>query len=128
MFDHLGLTVADPRRSRDFYAQLLLPLGYGLQKEVTRDQTGGYEGVAFGPPQRPLFWLGSGEAPAAGAHVAFSARTREQVDAFHAAGLAAGGRDNGAPGVRAHYHPNYYGAFVIDPDGNNVEAVCHAAP
>ena len=126
MLDHLGFTVADYRRSRAFYEQALAPLGYGLVMEVTRAMSGGYEGCGFGPAGRPHFWVGKGShGPGRGSHIAFSAQTRAQVDAFHAAALAAGGRDNGAPGLRPHYHPNYYGAFVLDPDGHNIEAVCH---
>ena len=80
--------------------------------------------VAFGPARRPIFWL-VGTAPTRGVHVAFQASDRAHVDAFHAAALGAGGTDNGTPGIRAHYHPHYYGAFILDPDGNNAEAVCH---
>lgn len=127
MFDHIGFPVSDIARSRAFYARALAPLGMALQMEVTREQTGSYEGVAFGPPGRPLFWLGAGDALAGRLHVAFAAKDRRAVDAFHQAALAAGGSDNGAPGLRTHYHPNYYGAFVLDPDGHNIEAVCHAA-
>jgi predicted lactoylglutathione lyase len=94
---------------------------------VTRAISGGYEGCGFGPPGRPMFWIGKteGETPAGGLHIAFTAKTRAHVDAFYAEAIAAGGKDNGAPGLRPHYHSNYYGAFVIDPDGHNVEAVCH---
>jgi catechol 2,3-dioxygenase-like lactoylglutathione lyase family enzyme len=128
MLDHLGFTVADYPRSRAFYEQALAPLGFAIVMEVTRDMTGGYEGCGFGPPGRPQFWAGVGTGEAGrGMHIAFTAQTRAQVDAFHAAALAAGGVDNGAPGLRPQYHPDYYGAFVIDPDGHNVEAVCHMA-
>jgi catechol 2,3-dioxygenase-like lactoylglutathione lyase family enzyme len=128
MLDHLGFTVTDYPRSRAFYSEALAPLGFGVVMEVTRDMTGGYEGCGFGPPGRPQFWVGAGTGEAGrGMHIAFTAQTRAQVDAFYAAALAAGGSDNGAPGLRPHYHPDYYGAFVIDPDGHNVEAVCHAA-
>lgn len=127
MLDHLGFPVADYRRSRSFYERALAPLDFGVVMEVDRETTGGYEGCGFGPPGRPMFWVGKadGDAPAGGLHIAFTAKTRAQVDAFYAEAIAAGGRDNGAPGVRTQYHPNYYGAFVIDPDGHNVEAVCH---
>ncbi|WAC64313.1 VOC family protein [Pseudoxanthomonas sp. SL93] len=126
MIDHLGFDVSDYARSRAFYSHVLAPLGYGVVMEVTREMTGGYEGCGFGPPSRPHFWVGKGGGtPGRGMHIAFTAQTRAQVDAFHAAALAAGAQDNGAPGLRPHYHPDYYGAFVIDPDGNNVEAVCH---
>lgn len=132
MLDHLGFTVADYPRSRAFYAQVLAPLGYGVVMDVTKEMSGGYEGCGFGPPGKPAFWVGSGTGTRAtgasgrGMHIAFVARTRAEVDAFHAAALAAGATDNGAPGLRPQYHPHYYGAFVIDPDGHNIEAVCHA--
>ncbi|MGH8078938.1 MAG: VOC family protein [Lysobacter sp.] len=127
MFDHLGFAVSDLQRSHDFYLRALAPLGYGLVMSLSKEQTGSYEGHAFGPPHQPAFWIGTGKRAANGLHVALRAASREQVEAFHAAALAAGGRDNGAPGVRPHYSPDYYGAFVYDPDGNNVEAVCRAA-
>lgn len=125
MLDHVGLSVSDYARSRAFYAKALAPLGYVPVMEVTREQSGSYEGTGFGANGRPYFWIGAGE-PGGPAHVAFTAASRADVDRFHAAALAAGGRDNGPPGMRVHYHPGYYGAFVFDPDGNNVEAVCHA--
>lgn len=125
MIDHVGLTVSDYARARAFYERVLSPLGYSVVMQVTREQSGGYEGCGFGPPGKPAFWIGTGEAHDGGTHVAFQAATRAAVDTFHATALQAGARDNGAPGLRAHYHPNYYGAFVIDLDGNNVEAVCH---
>ena len=125
MFDHIGFSVADLARSRAFYVAALAPLGYGPVMDVTREQTGGYEGTGFGPPGRPQFWIGNGEPGGAAVHVAFAAADRAAVDAFHRAALNAGGTDNGAPGLRPHYHPNYYGAFVLDMDGNNIEAVCH---
>ena len=129
MLDHLGLRVADYARSRAFYERALAPLGFAVVMELTAAETGGsYAGCGFGPPRRPHFWIGAGTdgiAPSGAAHFAFSAASRAAVDAFHAAALAAGGRDNGAPGLRPHYHADYYGAFVIDPDGHNIEAVCH---
>lgn len=118
IIDHLGLGVSDYERSKRFYSAALAPLGIELVKEVA-----GWAG--FGAGGKPEFWFGAGERPAASTHVAFAAANREQVRQFHRAALAAGGRDNGAPGIRAIYHPNYYGAFVLDPDGHNVEAVCH---
>jgi len=126
MFDHIGFAVSDFARSRAFYERALAPLGFAPVMDVTREQSGGYEGTGFGPPGRPQFWIGTSDNHEGHVHVAFAADSRAAVDAFHAAALAAGGRDNGAPGLRAHYHPNYYGAFVLDPDGHNVEAVCHA--
>ena len=119
MFDHVSLRVADFARARAFYDQALKPLG--LRRLMGDDVTF----VGYGD-SRPFFWIGEG--PAAGyAHVAFAAKDRATVEAFHAAALAAGGVDNGAPGVREHYHPTYYGAFVLDPDGHNIEAVTHGA-
>lgn len=126
MLDHLGFTVADYARSRALYASVLAPLGYGVVMDVTRDMSGVYEGCGFGPPGRPLFWVGAGTGAAGtGMHIAFTAGTCAEVDAFHAAALAAGGIDNDAPGLRPHYHAHYYGALAIDPDGHNIEAVCH---
>lgn len=126
MIDHLGIDVADYAASRRFYERVLAALGHGVVMEVTREMTGGYEGCGFGPPGRPHFWVGKGGGTSGhGSHIAFSAQTRAQVDAFHAAALAAGARDNGGPGLRPHYHPDYYAAFAIDPDGHNIEAVCH---
>jgi catechol 2,3-dioxygenase-like lactoylglutathione lyase family enzyme len=92
--------------------------------EVTSAQTGRNDAAGFGVPPKPDFWIGSG-SPRDSIHVAFRAANRALVDAFYKAAISAGGRDNGAPGLRPHYHPNYYGAFVLDPDGHNIEAVCH---
>jgi catechol 2,3-dioxygenase-like lactoylglutathione lyase family enzyme len=125
MFDHIGFSVPDLTRSRAFYVAALAPLGYDPVMDLTREQTGGYEGTGFGPAGRPQFWIGTGEKQGGPVHVALAAPDRASVDAFHRAALAAGGIDNGAPGLRPHYHPNYYGAFVLDPDGHNIEAVCH---
>jgi catechol 2,3-dioxygenase-like lactoylglutathione lyase family enzyme len=118
MIDHLKLQVSDPAASRAFYEQALAPLRYRVLMEPA-------PGVLGLGQEFPDFWLAPGPATAP-AHVAFRAETRAQVDAFHAAALAAGGSDNGAPGLRPQYHPGYYGAFALDPDGNNVEAVHHA--
>ena len=125
MLDHIGFSVADFKRSRAFYEAALNELGLMVVMEVTREQSGGYEGVGFGSQGKPFFWIGNGDKPKGGLHVAFTAASRADVDAFYRAAMDAGGRDNGGPGLRPHYHPNYYGAFVFDPDGNNVEAVCH---
>jgi catechol 2,3-dioxygenase-like lactoylglutathione lyase family enzyme len=127
MLDHVGFTVAEIARSRGFYEAALQPLGIVAVMVVTAAETGGtYEGVGFGRGGKPSLWISAGAAQASGPiHVAFAADDRASVDAFYRAALAAGGRDNGAPGLRPHYHANYYGAFVLDPDGNNVEAVCH---
>ncbi|MFI5316867.1 MAG: VOC family protein [Myxococcota bacterium] len=116
MIDHVSLRVSDFERSKKFFVAALAPLGYGVLAEVPSAA-----GLGIG---RPDFWIGA-SANGSAAHVCFAASSRAQVDAFHKAALAAGGRDNGAPGLRAMYHPTYYGAFVLDPDGNNVEAVCH---
>lgn len=124
MLDHIGIGVSDVKRSRAFYEDALKPLGLGIEMMPTPDMLkAGYEGYGFGESGKPYFWVGPGEVTKI--HIAFAAPTRSHVDAFYAAAIAAGGRDNGPPGIRAHYHPNYYGAFVFDPDGNNVEAVCH---
>ncbi len=125
MFDHLGFPVRDFATSRAFYDKALAPLGYSLQMEVTPEMSGGGSHAGYGPEGRPQFWIGDGETKGDSMHVAFAAENRAAVDAFYQAAIAAGGRDNGPPGIRAHYHPNYYGAFVFDPDGHNIEAVCH---
>lgn len=115
--DHLTLVVGDLERSKAFYRAALAPLAIELVVELP--------GVAaFGRDGKGELWLAAGE-PQPPLHVAFAAASRAEVDAFHAAALAAGGRDNGRPGIRAVYHPNYYGAFVIAPEGHNIEAVCH---
>ena len=130
MIDHIGFSVADLALSRRFYDRALMPLGIAPVMEVTEEMTGGHGAhLGYGRDGRPFFWIGSGGAPSPGVrrgvHVAFAAPDRAAVDAFHRAALAAGGRDNGAPGLRPQYHPGYYGAFVLDPDGNNIEAVFH---
>jgi len=119
MIDHTGFGVSDYAASKAFYERALAPLGISLIMEVMEAAAG------FGSGGRPIFWLEERRTPVTEVHVAFLAKDRATVDAFHAAGLEAGGKDNGAPGVRATYHPNYYGAYVLDPDGNNIEAVCH---
>jgi len=126
MLDHVGATVSDLTRSRAFYDAALAPLGIAVIMEVTPEQTGGTGHLGYGSQGRPYFWIGDGAPVTGRLHVALAAPNRKAVDAFHAAALAAGGRDNGPPGLRPHYHPNYYGAFVLDPDGLNIEAVCHA--
>jgi catechol 2,3-dioxygenase-like lactoylglutathione lyase family enzyme len=120
--DHVGLDVSDYAASRAFYEAALAPLGIQLMM-APADRIGGF-GDDF-----PFFWIAQRDrGPDSGTHVAFTAVDRATVDAFHTAALAAGARDNGGPGVREIYHPHYYGAFVLDPDGNNAEAVCHALP
>ena len=120
ILDHIGIEVRDFTRSRAFYLAALAPLGIVIAKEGD-----GFAGFNV-PGARGGFWIAVGESPGP-IHIAFAARDRAQVQAFYQAALAAGGRDNGAPGLRPQYHPDYYGAFVRDPDGHNVEAVCHAA-
>ena len=135
MLDHIGLRVADYARSKEFYRAALAPLGYKLAME-------GSSGAGFSKGPIPSFWIKQREpagrtgvvepTPIEGCggpplHVAFASENRAMVDAFHLAALAAGARDNGAPSVRPEYHANYYGAFVLDPDGHNIEAVCHKA-
>ncbi|GAB3255446.1 VOC family protein [Chitinimonas naiadis] len=126
MLDHLGVTITDMDRAKAFYNTALAPLGITLLMEVTKDQTGHEAHAGFGANGKPFFWVGSGSQASSGVHVAFTASSRAVVDAFYQAAIAAGGTDNGAPGLRPHYHPNYYGAFVRDPDGHNIEAVCHS--
>ena len=126
MLDHVGFAVADAERSKRFYEAALAPLGISLIMTATPDQTeSGGTAHGFGSDGKPYFWVGDNERVGEGTHVAFSTDSRARVDAFYQAALAAGGKDNGAPGIRAIYHPNYYGAFVHDPDGHNIEAVCH---
>jgi catechol 2,3-dioxygenase-like lactoylglutathione lyase family enzyme len=134
MIDHLGLPVSDLARATEFYRTALEPLGYGVVMQVSAAETGHGGAVGFGAPGKaadfqsgkPSFWMGEGERLPGHIHVAFVAPSRAAVDAFYRAALAAGGKDNGPPGLRPHYHANYYGAFVLDLDGNNIEAVCHA--
>ena len=117
MLDHVTIQVADYARSKRFYASALAPLGYTVMMEF-----GPVAGL--GADGKPDFWIAQGE-PAKPVHIAFVSKNRTSVDAFYHASVTAGARDNGAPGLRPQYHPNYYGAFVLDPDGNNIEAVCH---
>ena len=127
MIDHTGISVADFERSKAFYSTALRAIGYQLLVQFPAATTGSVDVAGFGEPPKPDFWLSAGTPNKPPIHVCFRVNTRQAVRDFHAAGLAAGGRDNGAPGLRPHYHPNYYGAFVLDPDGHNVEAVCHDA-
>lgn len=120
MLDHVSLKVSDVARSKAFYDAALKPLGVAMlmsQGEIF---------AGYGSEGKPDFWIGAGGAPSLGAHVALTAKDRPSVDAFYRAAMAAGGRDNGGPGLRPEYHPTYYAAFVLDPDGHNIEAVCHA--
>ena len=118
MFDHVGFGVTNLAQSKAFFLQALRPLGVALAME-------GPYGVGIGQHGKPSLWLYETKETPAPLQVAFTAGSRAQVDAFYKAALAAGGKDNGAPGLRPHYHANYYGAFVIGPDGHNIEAVCH---
>ena len=124
MIDHAGIAVRSFDEAKAFYDRALAPLGASLLMMVPPEHTGGVKVGGYGRDGKPCFWLHEGGHQDT-IHIAFAARDRREVDAFHAAALAAGGKDNGAPGLRPHYHPNYYGAFVLDPDGNNIEAVCH---
>jgi catechol 2,3-dioxygenase-like lactoylglutathione lyase family enzyme len=124
MIDHVGFPVSDYERSKAFYAKVLAPLGYTLVMETGQTENDS-PAAGFGANGKPDFWIGGEGGLNRSMHVAIAAKDRAAVDAFYRAALAAGGKDNGAPGVRPHYHPNYYGAFVLDPDGHNVEAVCH---
>ena len=125
MIDHVGFSVSDYARARAFYQKALAPLGYRLVMEATAQQTG-KSAAGFGADGKPDFWIGDEGKLEKPVHIAILAKDRAMVDEFHRAALAAGGRDNGRPGLRPQYHPNYYGAFVLDPDGHNIEAVCHA--
>ncbi len=125
MIDHVGFSVSDYARSKAFYEKALAPLGYALVMEVGPPQSE-QPAAGFGSGGKPDFWIGGDGKPGKPVHIAILAKDRQTVDAFHRAALAAGGKDNGAPGVRPHYHANYYGAFALDPDGHNIEAVCHA--
>jgi catechol 2,3-dioxygenase-like lactoylglutathione lyase family enzyme len=126
MIDHVGFAVSDIERSRIFYSAALAPLGISLLVEIAPGQNpSGGRALGFGKGDDPFFWVGDNERVGQGTHVAFRVGDRALVDAFHLAALAAGGTDHGKPGLRPHYHPNYYAAFVLDPDGFNIEAVCH---
>jgi catechol 2,3-dioxygenase-like lactoylglutathione lyase family enzyme len=126
MLDHVGFAVSDAEASKRFYEQALAPLGITLIMSVPPEKTeAGGTAHGFGSDGKPYFWIGDNERTGEGTHVAFEADTRAKVDEFYRAALAAGGRDNGGPGLRPHYHPDYYAAFVFDLDGINVEAVCH---
>jgi catechol 2,3-dioxygenase-like lactoylglutathione lyase family enzyme len=119
MLDHVTISVSNIAQAIAFYDRALAPLG------VERLYAEGTSAFGYGAEKKAFFWIGLRDTVQTGAHIAFAAKDRASVDAFHAAALAAGGRDNGAPGLRPHYHANYYGAFILDPDGHNIEAVCH---
>ncbi len=120
LLDHVTIGVSDLERSMKFYDRALRPLGIARLYAETEE----YAGYGINP--KAFFWIGSRGLPQTGAHIAFTAQDRATVDRFHDEAIAAGGRDNGRPGIRPHYHPNYYGAFVLDPDGHNIEAVFHS--
>jgi catechol 2,3-dioxygenase-like lactoylglutathione lyase family enzyme len=122
VIDHAGIEVSDFDASRTFYERALEPLGFAVIMDFSEQA----QAIGLGTPEKPSFWIrGTSERASAPVHLAFHATDRERVDRFHEAALAAGAEDNGPPGLREHYHPTYYAAFVLDPDGNNVEAVCH---
>lgn len=126
MLDHMGISVSDYPKSKAFYDAVMPAIGGSCIMALTAAETGGtYEGAGYGVDGKPSFWIGTGGPLQGRLHVAFAAPSRTAVDVFYKAAMAAGATDNGPPGIRAHYHPNYYGAFVLDPDGHNIEAVCH---
>ena len=122
MLDHVTIGVRDVGQSKQFYDRALAPLG------ISRLYAEGERAAGYGVGPRAFFWIGTREIPQTGAHVAFVAQDRATVRRFHEEAIAAGGKDNGKPGIRPHYHPDYYGAFVLDPDGHNIEAVCRRPP
>ncbi|TWD57303.1 putative lactoylglutathione lyase [Agrobacterium vitis] len=125
MIDHMNIKVADFERAMAFYDAAFAPLGASMLYMVPEENSFGVRMAGYGR-EKPCFWLYEGTPPADyHQHIAFAANSRAEVDEFYKAAIAAGGKDNGAPGLRPHYHPNYYGAFVFDLDGNNIEAVCH---
>ena len=130
MLDHVGLRIVNYKISKAFYEKALALLGFEVIMEITPEMTGGEAHCGFGKKggDNIPFWIGTSRPLSGNVHVAFMAKDRAAVDAFYHAAIAAGGKDNGPPGPRPIYHPGYYGAFVLDPDGNNVEAVCHQQP
>ena len=127
MIDHVSVLVSDFARSRAFYAQALAHTGHSKLVELPDPRGGGAPAAGFCHADGSDFWIRQGEATRPPVHIAFRVPSRAAVDAFYEAAIAAGGRDNGAPGSRPHYHADYYGAYVLDPDGHNIEAVCHDA-
>jgi catechol 2,3-dioxygenase-like lactoylglutathione lyase family enzyme len=125
MLDHVGFSVSDYESAKAFYLKALAPLGYGLVMEVAQTEND-HPAAGFGIGGKPDIWIGGEGRLNHALHIALTAKDRASVDEFYRAGIAAGGRNNGAPGLRPHYHPNYYAAFVLDADGHNIEAVCHA--
>ena len=127
LIDHVTLSVADLGRARDFYRRALAPLGIEVVGEMTAEQSGSVGFVGFGRGRKGSLWVAESGRQTPSTHVCFRAKDRDAVRAFHAAALAAGGEDNGAPGIRERYHPAYYAAFALDPEGHNIEAVCFEA-
>ena len=125
MLDHIGISVMDFARSKAFYEKALAPLSISLMKELSAAQSGAHAHAGFGSDGKPFFWIATGSRASGPLHIAFGAPRRSDVEAFYRAAMDAGGTDNGSPGPRPQYHANYFGAFVLDPDGNNIEAVCH---
>ncbi|MCX4163470.1 MULTISPECIES: VOC family protein [Paraburkholderia] len=125
MIDHTGVTVSDYSKSLAFYTAALGAIGIVKIMEIPASVTGDTDVAGFGPPGKAEFWIGRGTPNHPPIHIAFRVDSRAAVDAFYQAAIAVGARDNGAPGIRAYYHPDYYGAYVLDPDGHNIEAVCH---
>ncbi len=126
--DHIGVSVNDYEKAKAFYAAACAPLRMSILMEFSAAETGNEPVAGLGADGKPFLWISGGGRTSPHTHIAIRAENREQVDAFYAAALAAGGTDNGAPGLRPHYHEYYYGAFVLDPEGHNFEAVCHAPP
>ena len=123
--DHMGIGVSDISHAQTFYELVLRPLGITLVMSIQADPPGlRPRRLGYGSEGKPFLWLHDAPVPSEGVHIALNADSREAVDAFHAAGIAAGGQDNGAPGIRPHYHSSYYAAYVLAPDGVNLEAVC----
>jgi catechol 2,3-dioxygenase-like lactoylglutathione lyase family enzyme len=120
MLDHVTIGVSNVEQSKEFYDRALRPLG------ITRLYAEGEGFAGYGIGRKAFFWIGRRDTPQTGAHIAFTAQDRAVVDGVYREAIAAGGRDNGKPGIRPNYHPNYYGAFILDPDGHNIEAVCHS--
>ena len=125
MIDHMGINVTNLEKAKLFYQKTLAPLGYEVLAEYPASVTGNVAVVGLGVKPKPDFWITQGSTGKPPLHVAFRAKTKIEVDEFYKEAISAGGKDNGRPGLRPHYHANYYGAFILDPDGNNIEAVCH---
>ena len=125
MIDHTGLQISDPIKSKEFYNKALKPIGYQIIAEIPKEYTNGAVVLGYGAPPKTDFWISEGTPNQPRIHIAFRAQNHKQVDEFYKAAIEAGGKDNGAPGPRPHYHKDYYGAFVLDPDGHNIEVVCH---